>query len=254
LLAVTILGLFLPLGGSDAARLKPRHQQAGLSLGNRVAAYIAEAAQRFAVPTAWIHAVIGVESGGDRDAVSGKEAMGLMQIRPKTYAELRARYGFGRDPFDLHDNILAGTAYLREMHDLYGSPGFLAAYNAGPGRYEDHLTTGKPLPVETRAYVKRLASELGLADSSDAMTFAKIQPSAPHWNEAPVFVAQLEQVFTQLGSAFSAQPDRRQTARTVTDLTAVEASSNGLSARGPASETLFMRRTSAPFAPSQLTY
>ena len=72
--------------------------------------------------------------------------MGLMQIMPRTWAELRARYGLGADPYDPHDNILAGAAYIRELHDRYGAPGFLAAYNAGPGRYERHLATGRPLP------------------------------------------------------------------------------------------------------------
>ena len=53
--------------------------------------------------------------------------MGLMQIMPKTWIELRARYGLGADPYDPHDNILAGAAYIRQLHDRYGSPGFLAA-------------------------------------------------------------------------------------------------------------------------------
>lgn len=42
------------------------------------------------------------------------------------------------------------------MHDRYGSPGFLAAYNAGPARYDEHLATGRPLPVETQDYVQML--------------------------------------------------------------------------------------------------
>ena len=70
---------------------------------------------------------------------------------------MRARYGLGADPYDPRDNILAGAAYIRELHDRYGAPGFLAAYNAGPGRYERHLATGRPLPDETRAYVAALA-------------------------------------------------------------------------------------------------
>ena len=72
---------------------------------------------------------------------------------PGTWVELSARYGLGLDPFDARDNILAGTAYLKEMHDRFGSAGFLAAYHAGPWRYEQHLVTGKPLPSETTAYV-----------------------------------------------------------------------------------------------------
>jgi Transglycosylase SLT domain len=98
-----------------------------------------------------------VESGEKSRSRSQKGAMGLMQIMPKTWAELRARYGLGADPYDARDNILAGAAYIRELSDRYGLPGFLAAYNAGPGRYERHLKTVRPLPAETQAYVAALA-------------------------------------------------------------------------------------------------
>src|SRR3546814_21045489 len=47
--------------------------------------------------------------------------------------------------------------YLRLMYDRFGYPGLFAAYNAGPGRYADHLSTGRPLPGETRAYLTALA-------------------------------------------------------------------------------------------------
>ena len=87
--------------------------------------------------------------------------MGLMQIMPKTWTELRVRYGLGSDPYDPRDNILAGAAYIRELHDRYGAPGFLAAYNAGPRRYENHLATGRPLPDETQAYLATLAPTIG---------------------------------------------------------------------------------------------
>src|SRR3546814_14611356 len=65
--------------------------------------------------------------------------------------------GIGMDPFDVRNNILAGTAYLRQMYDRYGAPGFLAAYNAGPGRWESHLDGSRPLPAETVNYLSRLA-------------------------------------------------------------------------------------------------
>lgn len=118
--------------------------------------HIAEASRRFGVPIAWIRAVMRAESAGEPRVVSSAGAMGLMQIMPATWADLRARHGLGRDPYAPRDNILAGTAYLRELHNRYGSPGFLAAYNAGPGRYEESLS-GRPLPAETRAYVALLA-------------------------------------------------------------------------------------------------
>ena len=127
------------------------------------AAFVTEASRRFGVPEHWIRAVMHVESGAKPRARSSKGAMGLMQIMPKTWTELRARYGLGADPYDPHDNILAGAAYIRELHDRYGAPGFLAAYNAGPGRYERHLATGRPLPDETRAYVATLAPMINRA-------------------------------------------------------------------------------------------
>ena len=67
------------------------------------------------------------------------------------------RHGLGADPYDPHDNIMAGAAYLRAMYDRFGYPGLFAAYNAGPARYGEHLRTGRPLPGETRSYIAQLA-------------------------------------------------------------------------------------------------
>lgn len=154
------------------------------------AAFIAEAAQRFGVPEHWIRAVMRVESAGDMRAISSAGAMGLMQIMPATWADLRARHGLGNDPYDPRDNILAGAAYLREMHDRYGSPGFLAAYNAGPGRYEEYRATGRQLPAETRAYVAALAPIIGGGDLSAPVTVATADPLA--WTRAPLFIVQVD--------------------------------------------------------------
>jgi hypothetical protein len=78
---------------------------------------IAEGSHRFDIPASWIRAVIEAESLGDTRAMSPKGAMGLMQIMPETWTSLRLRYGLGADPFDPHDNILAGAAYLRVTRD-----------------------------------------------------------------------------------------------------------------------------------------
>lgn len=127
-----------------------------------IANAVQEASRRFKIPASWLHAVMQAESHGDANSVSEKGAIGLMQVMPQTYAELRAKHGFGPDPFDPCDNILAGAAYLAEMFDRYGAPGFLAAYNAGPGRYDKLLFHGHPLPAETTDYVARLTPELGM--------------------------------------------------------------------------------------------
>ena len=156
--------------------------------GNSYAAYIAEAAQRFGFPARWILAVMRRESAGDARAVSPeKGAMGLMQIMPRTWDELRARYGLGRDPFDPRDNILAGAAYLRELHDRFGSPGFLAAYNAGPTRYAEHLAKGRPLPKETRDYVAALAPLIGASVATERHEQSALL--TVDWRAAPLFAA-----------------------------------------------------------------
>lgn len=122
---------------------------------------IAEASRRFAIPADWIARVMLAESGG-RTSINGRPttspagAMGLMQLMPATWEEIRSRHGLGLDPHQPRDNILAGTAYLRQMYDRFGYPGLFAAYNAGPGAYARHLATGAPLPCETRAYLDRV--------------------------------------------------------------------------------------------------
>lgn len=127
--------------------------------------YIREASKRFDVPEEWVRAVIQQESGGklfhDGQLVtSGPGAMGLMQLMPPTYDEMRAAYNLGGDAYEPHDNIMAGTAYLRQLYDVYGSPGFLAAYNAGPGRLEDFITRNRTLPKETRNYVASIGRRI----------------------------------------------------------------------------------------------
>ena len=123
---------------------------------------IAEASGRFDVPEQWIRAVMHRESGG-RATVKGKAitspagAVGLMQVMPATYAELRDRHGLGPTPADPRDNIMAGTAYLREMYDQFGSPGFLGAYNCGPACYSAVQAGRQRLPKETRQYIAALA-------------------------------------------------------------------------------------------------
>ena len=154
------------------------------SESGRFARFVSEAALRFGIPTSWITAVMQAESRGVVRAISPKGAMGLMQIMPDTWSGLRSRYGLGADPFDPHDNILAGAAYLRELHDRYGALGFLAAYNAGPGRYEDHLATGRPLPAETRAYVAALTPLLHDGGSAPGNFITAIIRS---WTDAPLF-------------------------------------------------------------------
>ena len=103
--------------------------------------------------------------------------MGLMQLMPGTWDELRDEHGLGTDPYDPHTNTLAGTAYLKAMYERFGSPGLFAAFNAGPGRYAEYLRDGKPLPAETRAYVAGIEKALaGMPET--VVTNAKTSPSS----------------------------------------------------------------------------
>ena len=181
LLSLTGAGVCFAQVGPLAVEQSKREPAVGL-----FADFVAEAAQRFSLPILWINAVMGQESGDDVLAISGKGAMGLMQIMPDTWEELRSRHGLGLDPFDPRDNILAGAAYLREMYDRYGSPGFLAAYNAGPKRYEEYLTIARELPVETQLYVANLVPIIGGRTIGGIM--AKASRETP-WQESTLFAA-----------------------------------------------------------------
>ena len=119
---------------------------------------IAEASARFAIPEVWIQRIMLSESGGrttrnGTSIISSAGAMGLMQIMPRTYADLSRRYGFGSNPHDPRDNILAGTAYLHEMYERYGCPFLFAAYHAGSSRFDDYLVRGRALPPATLHYM-----------------------------------------------------------------------------------------------------
>ncbi|UTD30659.1 lytic transglycosylase domain-containing protein [Bradyrhizobium sp. WD16] len=187
--------------------------------------HIAEAAQRFELPAAWIRAVMRAESDGDPRALSPKGAIGLMQIMPETWAELRVRYRLGDDPYDPHDNIVAGAAYIRELFDRYGSPEWIAAYNAGPGRYEEALK-GRPLPPETRAYVAALTPIISGSQTTRAVMIASAGPLS--WTRAPLFVMQPLSKTTATLVQTDEHKDDTPNAVTVRDLSAIVPQSGGL--------------------------
>ena len=140
---------------------------------------IAEASARFKIPRQWIRRVIRAESDGQtmldgRPIVSHAGAMGLMQLMPGTWAEMSSALRLGSDPFNPHDNIIAGTAYLRSMYDRFGYPGLFAAYNVGPTRYSAFLSGAGALPAETRAYVASIAPESALPGSSTSTAVSNL--------------------------------------------------------------------------------
>src|SRR5262249_52072015 len=138
-LPIFTVSLLLAAPGANAAPAAKAAAESTMSgLMDRWTPYVKEAAQRFDIAEEWIRAVMRMESGGRTD-IGGRPitsqvgAMGLMQVMPATYNEMRAQYGLGSNPYDPHDNVLAGAAYLKWLHDRYGYPKMFAAYNAGPG-------------------------------------------------------------------------------------------------------------------------
>ena len=223
-LHVVVMVVLFAACGIANAQPAAAAQSTVTSKSDRIEGFVAEAALRFGIPTSWITAVMQAESRGVVRAVSPKGAMGLMQIMPDTWSGLRSRYGLGANPFDPHDNIVAGAAYLRELHDRYGTAGFLAAYNAGPGRYEDHLTSGRPLPAETQAYVAALAPLLRDDGSMGNVITAIIRS----WTSSPLFPVRANDVSTTGATSSGDVGKRRSMVRPATDWTGLAPQSEGL--------------------------
>ncbi|MFC5508120.1 lytic transglycosylase domain-containing protein [Bosea massiliensis] len=222
-LALILFTGFLPnLATTALAQNAPAAQP---SPRDPYADHIAEAAQRFELPAAWIRAVMTAESNGDPRAISPKGAIGLMQIMPATWRDLRARHRLGADPYGPHDNIIAGAAYIRQLFDRYGSPGWIAAYNAGPGRYEASLK-GRSLPPETRAYLTAVASHLdGAGDRGDTV-IATADPLS--WTRAPLFVVQGYRVSAADSARNGTPPKVTSSTPTVRDVSAIMPQPGGL--------------------------
>ncbi|MGY4395351.1 soluble lytic murein transglycosylase-like protein [Sphingomonas sp. UYAg733] len=149
------------------------------AIPNRCAVHVPEAARRSGLSEDVVVRVMLAESGGKSRIVSAKGAIGCMQIMPATWAYLTARYNLGANPFDARMNMIGGAMYLAELAARYGWPGALAAYNAGPGRYQRYVQGGVPLPAETIAYTARLGRN---AESPPTVALA------PRWREARLFM------------------------------------------------------------------
>ncbi len=165
-----------------AASLSVGHQQSPVSSAaiTRWSPLIKEASRRFGIAEDWISAVIRMESGGHATSENGtpitssKGAMGLMQLMPQTWRDMQREYGLGPNPYDPHDNVLAGAAYLRWLYGKFGFPEMFAAYNAGPAIVDARPAGMDALPQETRAYVRGISQILGTPEAASG------EVSTPH--------------------------------------------------------------------------
>ncbi|MCK5878300.1 MAG: lytic transglycosylase domain-containing protein [Holophagae bacterium] len=117
-----------------------------------------------------LHAVIRAESDYDRNAISRKGAMGLMQLMPKTGKQ----YGV-ENFFNPEENIRAGAKYLKSLLDRYfgDTKMALAAYNAGITAVDRY--NGIPPFRETKNYVSKILNMVNGGDSSDSINFSRPQ-------------------------------------------------------------------------------
>src|SRR5436309_12786001 len=116
---------------------------------------VESAARAAGLPLEFFARVIWQESRFQTDAVgpvtrSGQRAQGIAQFMPGTAAERRLL-----DPFDPVEALPKSAQFLAELRDQFGNLGLAAAaYNAGPQRLRDFLERARPLPGETRAYLR----------------------------------------------------------------------------------------------------
>lgn len=138
---------------------------------------IAGCAEKLALDPNLVEAVAMVESQGDPAAVSGKGAIGLLQLCPATAEELTRDLDLPRcsreDLFSPEINIRLGSYYLYSLVDKFQGdlPLALAAYNTGPNRVDRWVKQRPDLSSlelvrrcgsrETRSYVARVLAKYG---------------------------------------------------------------------------------------------
>ncbi len=117
----------------------------------QVLALLQRLAPEYGVHPGLAYAVIRAESNFNPQAVSEKNAQGLMQLIPETAARFRVR-----KPMDPEQNIRGGLSYLRWLLAYFEGnvPLALAGYNAGEGAVERYR--GVPPYPETRGYIRRI--------------------------------------------------------------------------------------------------
>jgi soluble lytic murein transglycosylase-like protein len=138
-----------------------------------IALMVQQLAPTYRLDPELVLAVIEVESNFNPRALSPKQAQGLMQLIPAT----AKRFGVA-DPYDPHQNLQGGMAYLRWLLDHFNGDLklALAGYNAGEGAVARH--GGVPPFKETQNYVRRIASVLGVSEDR-LNSHGAARPSAP---------------------------------------------------------------------------
>jgi soluble lytic murein transglycosylase len=122
--------------------------------------YMADAAQRTALPTQWLYAIARQESAFMPDARSSAGALGLLQLMPATARQVASKLGLRTDERKLLEpshSIRLGSQYLKGLLHRFDGNRVLAtaAYNAGPGRISRWLKQ-QPEAVSADIWVETL--------------------------------------------------------------------------------------------------
>jgi soluble lytic murein transglycosylase-like protein len=127
------------------------------SIKNQISDGVLKASEKYGVDPNLILAVIQTESSFNPDVVSSAGAVGLMQIMPANFKHLGLT-----DPYNIEQNIDAGTKLLKEYLDKYNGNEEMAlmAYNGGPTRMTQRGVTSPSdiykMPKETQNYVPKV--------------------------------------------------------------------------------------------------
>lgn len=142
---------------AEAAAATRYRQLIDTAQEKQVMAIVQRLAPQYGVHPGLAYAVIRAESNFDPQAVSPKNAQGLMQLIPETAARFKVS-----QPLDPEQNIRGGLAYLRWLLAYFKGEVALvvAAYNAGEGAVERYQ--GVPPFPETQGYVRRIQEVFNL--------------------------------------------------------------------------------------------
>ena len=124
----------------------------------KIVELVSKIAPKYQIEPQLALAIIAAESNFNPQALSPKNAQGLMQLIPETSERFNVK-----NPYDPAQNIRGGLSYLRWLLAYFEGDVALvaAAYNAGEGKVERYR--GVPPYLETRAYVQRILKAVGAA-------------------------------------------------------------------------------------------
>lgn len=169
-----------------AWRVKARHERWSLPLLEAVYPFpfseaLVDAARARGLPPQLVAGVVRRESLFDPEIISSANAVGLMQLLPRTAQDVARRAGlreYERSQLTVPQvNLLLGTQYLADVLDRFGGSRLagLISYNAGPHRWvswrefpeleagEDQFVERIPFR-ETREYVQAVTELIAIYD------------------------------------------------------------------------------------------